>query len=347
MAIEGILFGSLTRTGVSRVSAAAASAATIASPQLDDGGPVSLRKDAFSVAAGNRLAGRIASLLQGQENANTALSLIDIADQGLAEIDVKLARMKVLAAAAASVKLESTDPTPPSTSRVERALMNTEFDNLRSEIDAIAENTSFKGLKILNGSGGSGALDLSFNVGGDPGADDIVTVSIESGKAANLDSGLATADLFAVDGATTALASVNAAIDKEQDARADLRGSIERLHGAVAVAGEQAAVSEVEKNDHLATRAVLDISRQGSVQAAREGGATSVRFEAQLLQDVLGALERLAPPAPVVPLSVESSDSASQTDKPERASTTSSAPAYSPAASGSTSSRGAALDVTA
>ena len=59
MAVEGILFGSLTRAGASRVSAAAASAATLTSPRLDDGGPVSLRDDAFSVALGNRLAGRV------------------------------------------------------------------------------------------------------------------------------------------------------------------------------------------------------------------------------------------------------------------------------------------------
>jgi flagellin len=347
MAVEGILFGSLTRAGISRVSAAAASAATLTSPRIDDGGPVSLRDDAFSIAVGNRLAGRIAGLLQGQENATTALSLIDVADQGLADIDSKLARMKVLAARGASVKLESTDPTPPATSRVERALLNTEFDNLRSEIDAIAENTSFEGLKVLNGSGGSGALELSFNVGGDGGAGDVVTVSIESGKAANLDSSLATATLFTVDGATAALSDVNAAIDKEKDVRAGLRGSIERLHGAVAGAGEQAAVTEIEKDNRLATWAVLDISRQGSEQAAEEGGATSVRYEAQRQRDMIGAFDRLVSLEPVAAPSVEPSDSASQTDEPASPAAASSGSGGASSGSGGTASRGAVLDLAA
>jgi flagellin len=170
-------------------------------PVHRNGHAVSLKLDHVSMTAGGRLAGRIAGLDQGRANAGTAMSLLKVADAGLDEIDAKLARMKELAAQAASVKLTSTDPTPADTSAVERAILNEEFAQLSAEIDAIADTTTFNDLQILNGVSGSGTFSAAFNVGGDSQAEDVITVSIEAATIANLASGLAAADLLSVSGA--------------------------------------------------------------------------------------------------------------------------------------------------
>jgi flagellin len=252
---------------------------------------VSLKLDHVSMTAGGRLAGRIAGLDQGRANAGTAMSLLKVADAGLDEIDAKLARMKELAAQAASVKLTSTDPTPADTSAVERAILNEEFAQLSGEIDAIADTTTFNDLQILNGVSGSGAFSAAFNVGGDSQAEDVITVSIEAATIANLASGLAAADLLSVSGASAALDDVNTAIGKLDETQAGVRGLNVRLYAAASGAAERASEAEAEKEDRLAIRVGVESSRLVAERVLDERDVSALAHDTEMIRDLLATLE--------------------------------------------------------
>ena len=83
----------------------------------------------------------ISALHQGARNVNDAISMIQTADGALAIIDEKLIRMKELAEQAATGTYDST----------QRLMIDSEFQQMASEIDRIANATDFNGIKILDG----------------------------------------------------------------------------------------------------------------------------------------------------------------------------------------------------
>ena len=58
-----------------------------------------------------------------------------------------------------------------------RAQMDTEFDQLKLEIDRVAQTTTFNDQKILNGSASSNSLAQVFHVGWDTGDGNKISVS--------------------------------------------------------------------------------------------------------------------------------------------------------------------------
>jgi flagellin len=103
---------------------------------------LSARDDAAGLAVGTRLALDVAGLKQAAVNAGQASSMLQIADGAMAKVNDILARMKALAVQAGSGQLSNTD----------RGMLNTEFAQLTSEIDRIANDTEFSGTNLVNGS---------------------------------------------------------------------------------------------------------------------------------------------------------------------------------------------------
>ncbi len=98
--------------------------------------------DATGLAIRELMRADIKALGQGARNANDAISLIQTADGALQIIDEKLIRMKELAEQAATGTYDST----------QRLIINSEFQQMASEIDRIAKATDFNGVKLLDGS---------------------------------------------------------------------------------------------------------------------------------------------------------------------------------------------------
>ena len=107
---------------------------------------VSAKDDAASLAVGSRLRAEVEALKQANVNTGQASSMLQVADGAMATVADILVRMKSLATQAASDQLGTT----------ERAVLNSEFTALRSEIDRIANDTEFNGVKLTQG-GVSGA----------------------------------------------------------------------------------------------------------------------------------------------------------------------------------------------
>ena len=99
------------------------------------------KDDAASLAVGNRLNAEIVGLKQAAVNAGQAVSMLQIADGAMAEVNDILVRMKSLSVQAGSGQLSAT----------ERQMLDTEFQALVSEVDRIANDTEFAGSQLVNG----------------------------------------------------------------------------------------------------------------------------------------------------------------------------------------------------
>ncbi len=176
-----------------------------------------------------------ATYTQARNNAQDAQSLIQTAEGAMNVIDEKLIRMKELAEQASTGTYTDS----------QRLIMHSEFSLMASEIDRIANSTTFNGMKLLdgslssssswtNGSGWSEPNDgVLVHVGdGNARAEDYYYISVRDVRTSALfsNTNLAVSTQAA---ATSALNMVNTAIINKDNARAWLGALQNRLEGSI------------------------------------------------------------------------------------------------------------------
>ncbi len=211
------------------------------------GGPTGLR-DVFALAAGAARATDIGALTKAAGNAREGASLLQVADLALDAIDAALTKMKDLATQASS----TTTPL----SRGEQAILNAEFQQLRTEIDRIADETEFNDIKVLKGG------QLTFKVGTGTASQDGITLTLPAAAVANLDSSLAADNLAAASGAGTALTNVTNAIDALHKIQASVEGSLVAFLGAKQNLALSKALATAQRSDLLEKPVTLDTADQ-------------------------------------------------------------------------------------
>ena len=97
--------------------------------------------DAAGLAISEVLRADIRSLDQARRNANDAVSLVQVAEGGLEEVNNIMIRLRELSIQAAS----------DTVGKRERGYLNREFMALKDEIDRIALSTEYNGTKLLIG----------------------------------------------------------------------------------------------------------------------------------------------------------------------------------------------------
>lgn len=97
--------------------------------------------DAAGYAISEVLRADIASLSQARRNANDGISLVEVAEGGLHEINNIMIRLRELSIQAASDTIGTR----------ERNYLNQEFFALKDEVDRIAMGTEFNGTRLLTG----------------------------------------------------------------------------------------------------------------------------------------------------------------------------------------------------
>ncbi len=100
----------------------------------------SSRDDAAGLAISARMTSQIRGLEAGVRNAGDAISMISVADGALVEVGNMLQRMRELAIQAGNGTITTAD----------RSYLNSEYSNLITEIERIADNTQWNGTNILN-----------------------------------------------------------------------------------------------------------------------------------------------------------------------------------------------------
>jgi flagellin len=130
------------------------------------------KDDAAGLAISTRMTANIRGISAAIRNANDGISLTQTAEGSLAAIGDNLQRIRELAVQSSNTGNNASD----------RSALNAEATQLIAEINRVADNTAFNGIKLLDGTFQNQALQ----VGSGNDTNDRITVSINSAKANSL-----------------------------------------------------------------------------------------------------------------------------------------------------------------
>jgi flagellin len=178
----------------------------------------SAKDDAAGLAVRELMRADIAVIQQGARNAQDGISMLQTMEGAMATIDDALVRMQQLAEQAAT----------GSYSTAQRSIMDNEFNEMREEIDRVAESTKFNGISMLDN---SATVAIHF---GKLSTDNIEIAgsNMTSASDALAITGLAISN---VTSAKAALTTLDLAISTKDTARAKFGYKMNRLEGTIQV----------------------------------------------------------------------------------------------------------------
>ena len=133
----------------------------------------SAKDDAAGLAISNRMTAQIRGMSMAIKNANDGISMAQTADGAYGQVTSMLQRMRELAVQAANGAVSGSD----------RESIQLEIEELKAEINNVAERTNFNGIKLLDGS----AQDIKLQTGTNEG--ELMSVGFSSVKATDIGSG--------------------------------------------------------------------------------------------------------------------------------------------------------------
>jgi flagellin len=161
--------------------------------------------DAAGLAISERLRGQTRGLAQAQRNAQDAVSLVQTAEGSLTEVHAMLQRVRELAVQYKNGSLSAND----------RTSIQSEVNQLGSEIERIGTSAAFNGINLLNS-----ASSITFQVGSND-AETIVVTTISLGAAVGTSyTGLTAAgatDISEIDAAIAAVSQQRATFGAVQN----------------------------------------------------------------------------------------------------------------------------------
>ncbi len=179
--------------------------------------------DAAGLGISESLKADVKSLAQAQRNSNDGISMSQVAEGGMNQMQGIVSRMRELSVQSANQTLGSN----------ERGYIQTEFSQLSQEIDRISNVTDFAGQKLLDGSASAG---LTLQVGINNTSDDRLTFKITKlatgtlGKASAAAQSIASTSLSTATNAQKAIAVFDTAIKQLSSARATVGATQNRLN---------------------------------------------------------------------------------------------------------------------
>jgi len=187
----------------------------------------SAKDDAAGLAVRELMRADIAVIQQGARNAQDGISMLQTMEGAMAIIDDALVRMQQLAEQAATGSYSS----------AQRNIMESEFIEMREEIDRIAGATTFNGITLLNSAAAGASVSIQF---GKLDTDNLEITS--SNMTSATATGLATTGLSieATGCALAALTALDDAIALKDTARAKFGYKMNRLEGTISVLNIQA-----------------------------------------------------------------------------------------------------------
>ena len=172
--------------------------------------------DAAGLAISESLRAQIRGFKQANRNANDGISLVNVAEGGFNSISNMLVRLRELAIQTSSDTISDR----------ERALVDVEYQQIKEEIERVANTTQFNGTMLCNGKGGI----MDFQVGNynDPLNDRIsFDASLGNGTLAGL--GITDLNVLTKEGSQESLSFVDDALTYIGSARAQLGALQNRL----------------------------------------------------------------------------------------------------------------------
>jgi flagellin len=155
------------------------------------------KDDAAGLAISTRMTANIRGISAAIRNSNDGISLTQTAEGSLSAIGDNLQRIRELAVQSANTSNNSSD----------RGALNAEATQLVAEIDRVASNSAFNGIKLLDGS----FQNQSLQVGAGNDINDRITISISNAKASSLGVGSGSSYSITTTSNTVGSAAITAA----------------------------------------------------------------------------------------------------------------------------------------
>jgi len=244
----------------------------------------SAKDDAAGLAVAEGITSKIRGLDVAARNANDGISLAQTAEAALGEITNNLQRIRELAVQSANGTLGDT----------ERSYLQTEVDELTSEIARIVDDTEFNGSKLFSATGAASSVEIQ--VGANSGEKITITNNSLTGLnaygtgAKTVDISTQSAAEAVLDTASGSTTGIDADIGKVINTRSQMGAIQNRFESVISninsyKEGLQAARSRIMDTDYAETTAEL-----ARTQVLQQAGVAMVAQANQLPQGVLRLL---------------------------------------------------------
>ncbi len=198
--------------------------------------------DAAGLGIAKKMEAEVRGLRMAQRNANSGISMIQVAEGGLDESSNILTRMRELSIQAAS----------DTVGERERGYLNMEYEQLTEEVDRISKTTTFSGSPLLTGENENGTMD--FHVGAYAGEENKISFDAQATNATGSALGIEGTNILDKDNAASNLEVIDEAIDKVAGFRANFGSIQSRLQSTIsnldtAATNTESARSRIEDVD--------------------------------------------------------------------------------------------------
>jgi flagellin len=224
--------------------------------------------DAAGLAISERLRAQTTGLGQAQRNAQDAVSLVQTAEGALNEVHSMLQRVRELAVEYKNGSLSSND----------QVAIQSEVNQLASEIERIGTAADFNGIKLLNATS-----TISFQVGANDGEIiSVATISLAQAMGANYNTltTTGTTDISEIDAAISAVSTQRAAFGAVQN-------RLEHTLNNLAAYQENLMASESRIRDIDMAAEMVELTKQ---QILQQAGTSMLAQANQSPQSVLTLL---------------------------------------------------------
>ena len=240
--------------------------------------------DAAGLAISEKMRKQIKGLDRASTNAQDGVSAVQTAEGALSEVHAMLQRMNELAVQAANGTNSDDD----------RASLDAEVQELKTEIDRVAQSTKFNELYLLSGTGtstvnSSSQLSFGLHVGTESGDTNRIEVKISAMSTTGI--GLNGVGISTESSATAAIDSIAEAIKRVSEQRSALGAIQNRLEHTIAnldnvVENTTAAESRIRDTDMA--EAMVEYSKNNILAQA---GQSMLAQANQSTQGVLSLLQ--------------------------------------------------------
>ncbi|MDR1228000.1 MAG: flagellin FliC [Azoarcus sp.] len=234
----------------------------------------SSKDDAAGLAVAEKMNSQARGMSVAIRNANDGISLAQTAEAGMNAIGEHLQRMRDLAVQAASGQYDSDN----------RMALNTEYDQLKSEIDRVVSATNFNQKMLLDGTFASG---ITFQVGATTTGESQIDISI--GK---VDTTLLGADISTDAGAAlSAISKIDNMINTLNTNRAALGAIQNRFEGVLTQLSAAHEATEAARSRIMDADYASETARLARAQVLQQAGVAMLSQANAFPQNVLRLLQ--------------------------------------------------------
>ena len=234
--------------------------------------------DAAGLAISESLKAQIRGFRQANRNANDGISLVNVAEGGLNSISNMLVRLRELAIQTSSDTISDR----------ERALVDVEYQQVKEEIERVANTTQFNGTNLLDGTGG--VLDFQVGNYNDP-LNDRISFDASFGNATLESLMLTELNVASKESSQESLAFVDEAMSFIGSARAQLGALQNRLQStseALATAEENFAAANSRIRDTDIAAESTNLAKNNILMNAATAVLSQANTQQQLALKLLG-----------------------------------------------------------